>query len=141
MLKARLAVRLASCLAGGALAVLVWAVVVPWDLSEVDERGRALPRGGDEYAPEIALVATAVGLTGLALSLSSRTRAGGPWLTAGGLWAWAALFAWRAAVSRVSGANLFMVPLVFFFIPVALVFPLIVNAVGNWVAKWERRPG
>jgi hypothetical protein len=97
-----------------------------------------LPNGGDDYAEEIALVAVVVTVTGLALLTLSKTRKGARPFTAGGLWTWAALFGWRAAVSRVSGANLFILPLVFAVVPAALALPRIIGAAGNWLET--RRP-
>jgi hypothetical protein len=99
----------------------------------VDKLGRPLPRGGDDYAAEIVLVAVVVAVTGLALLASSKTRKGADTFAAGGLWTWAALFGWRAAVSRVSGANLFVVPLIFAVVPAALAVPVIIGAAGNWL--------
>lgn len=138
MLARGLLTRLASFLGGVGLALLAWVVLLPWDLSEVDTRGRSLPRGGDDYVTRIAVVPVIVVIAGLAFIVLPRARAGGerlrgagPWLTAGGAAAWVTLFAWRTAVARTSGANMFMIPLVFVVVPVALASVWIVNRVGK----------
>jgi hypothetical protein len=132
-------VRSAICpLAGAGLAALAWMALLPWDLSEVDKLGRPLPKGGEDYAAEIALVAVVVAVMGLTLLASSKTRRGAGMFAAGGLWTWAALFGWRAAVSRVTGANLFVVPLIVAVVPAALALPVIIGAAGNWLET--RRP-
>jgi hypothetical protein len=120
----------AAALAGAAVAVFAWLVLVPWDLSEVSGDGRMLD-GGDDNAPEIALVAVAVVAIGLIAIGRRVTRGDAPAFVAGGLAAWAALFAWRAGVSETSGANMFVVPLVMMFIPVAVVTPLVLRAVAS----------
>jgi hypothetical protein len=119
-----------AALAGAAVAVFAWLVLVPWDLSEVSGEGRMLD-GGDDNAPQIALVAVAVVAIGLITIGRRATRADAPAFVAGGLAAWTALFAWRAGVSETSGANMFVVPLVMVFIPVAVVTPLVLRAVGS----------
>jgi hypothetical protein len=120
-----------AALAGAAVAVFAWLVLVPWDLSEVSGDGRMLDGGGDDNAPQIALVAVAVVAIGLIAIGRRATRGAAPAFVAGGLAAWAALFAWRAGVSETSGANMFVVPLVMMFIPVALVAPLVLRAVAS----------
>jgi hypothetical protein len=120
-----------AALAGAAVAVFAWLVLVPWDLSEVSGDGRMLDGGGDDNAPQIALVAVAVVAIGLIAIGRRATRADAPAFVAGGLAAWAALFAWRAGVSETSGANMFVVPLVMMFIPVAVVAPLVLRAVAS----------
>jgi hypothetical protein len=35
-------------IAGSATAIAMWLLVVPWDLSELDEDGSTLERGGDD---------------------------------------------------------------------------------------------
>jgi hypothetical protein len=62
---------------------------------------------------------------------STATRGDAPAFVAGGLAAWAALFAWRAGVSETSGANMFVVPLVMIFIPVVVITPLVLGAVAS----------
>jgi hypothetical protein len=47
-------------LAGAALGVGAWLLIVPWDLSEVDEAGRIISRGGDDNAVAIMAVAAMV---------------------------------------------------------------------------------
>jgi hypothetical protein len=127
--------KLLVALIGGATAVLLWLLLLPWDLSEVDAQGRLLERGGDDYAGAIAAVASIVLAIALILVLLRRTRLAAPAFVAGGLGAWAALFAWRAGTSETSGANLFMVPLLIVVIPLAVIVPLALR----WFTV--RRPG
>jgi hypothetical protein len=54
-----------AALVGAAVAVFAWLALVPWDLSEVSEDGRILEGGGDDKAPQIALVGVAVVSIGL----------------------------------------------------------------------------
>ena len=71
--------RLTSFLAGIGLALLAWVLLLPWDLSEVDSRGRSLPRGGDDYATRIAVLPVILVIAGLALILCrgpERARSG-----------------------------------------------------------------
>lgn len=116
---------------GAAFASLAWVVLVPWDLSEVTADGRMLESGGDDNAVQIALVGVAVLAVGLIAMGWDSTRGGAPAFVAGGLAVWTVLFAWRAGVAETSGANMFMVPLVVMFIPVAIVVPLVVRAVAT----------
>lgn len=120
-----------AALVGAAVAVFAWLVLVPWDLSEVSEDGRVLEGGGDDNWPQIALVGVAVVSVGLIAIGRRATRGDAPAFVAGGLAAWAALFAWRAGVSETSGANMFVVPLVMIFIPVVVITPLVLGAVAS----------
>jgi hypothetical protein len=104
---------LLGALGGGATAALLWLLLLPWDLSEVDAQGRMLERGGDDYGGAIAAVASIVVALALILLLLRRARRAAAAFAAGGLGAWAALFAWRAGTSETAGANMFLVPLVF----------------------------
>lgn len=122
---------LVAALAGAAVAVIAWLVLVPWDLSEVSKDGRTIRGGGDDSAPQIALVGGAVVAIGLIAVGQRAIRGQVPAFVAGGLAAWTALFAWRAGVAETSGANMFMVPLVVMFIPVAVVTPLVLRAVTS----------
>ena len=106
-----------------------WLLFVPWDLSEVDADGRQLERGGDDYAGMIALVAGVVIAIAVGLLMTPRTRQSAVWFAVGGLVTWAALFAWRAGVSETSGANMFMVPLLFAVIPLTVAVPLVLRRV------------
>jgi hypothetical protein len=124
-----------AALTGAAVAVFAWLVLVPWDLSEVSADGQPLEGGGDDSAPQIALVAVAVVTIGWLAIGRRTTRTAAPALVAGGLAVWTALFAWRAAVSETSGANMFMVPLVMIFVPVAVITPLLLRAVASRLAR------
>jgi hypothetical protein len=136
----RSASRLLGGIAGAAIAIAAWLLLVPWDLSELDEDGSTLGRGGDGYGPQIAAVAIIVVLVGLATTLKATTRGAGPALVASGLTAWSALFAWRAGTAEVSGANMFVVPLVMFMIPTVVLMPLLVRRVGRLAQRSQRFP-
>src|SRR5918995_5405312 len=125
-------------IAGAAIAIAAWLLLVPWDLSELDKDGSMLERGGDDYGPQIAAVAVVVVLVGLAATLKAATRRAAPVFVASGLTAWAALFAWRAGTAEVSGANMFVVPLVMLMIPAVVLMPLLVRRVGR-LAQRSRR--
>jgi hypothetical protein len=96
---------LLGAIAGVAIAVAVWLLLLPWDLSELDADGSTLEGGGDDYGWQIAVVGVVVVLVGLATTLKARTRSAGPVLVASGLTAWSALFGWRAGTAEVSGAT------------------------------------
>jgi hypothetical protein len=126
---------LAWVVVGTAVALIAWVLLVPWDLSEVDTHGRELKGRGDDNAPFIAVVALVVLVGGVLLSLSDRTRHRAAAAVAGGSLAWVALFVWRAGVAEVSGANLFLVPLVMFVIPVGIAMPLIVRGLAGRIGR------
>jgi hypothetical protein len=130
---------LLGAIAGVAIAVAVWLMLLPWDLSELDANGSTLG-GGDDYGWQIAVVGVVVVLVGLATTLKARTRSAGPVLVASGLTAWCALFAWRAGTAEVSGANMFVVPLVTVMIPVVVLMPLLVRRVGRIAHRSQRFP-
>lgn len=109
---------------GGAVAVVSWITLVPWDLSERPDGTRS----GDDYGVEIAIVGCAITAAGLGLALIVVTRRVAAGFAAGGLVTWAILFGWRAGTAEVSGANLFMVPLVIVFVPIAIVVPKLIQA-------------
>ena len=116
--------------AGAAVAGLAWLVLVPWDLSEVAEDGRAIEGGGDDSGLQIALVGMFVVALGLVGVARASTRALAATFVAGGLAAWTVLFAWRAGVSETDGANMFMAPLVTLFVPATILMPILVRAIA-----------
>lgn len=127
----QLVYKLPAVVAGALLSLGAWLLLVPWDLSELDADGHMLEQGGDDYAPMIVLVAAAVIALAVGLLVSPRTRRSAAWFATGGLVAWAVLFAWRTAVSETSGANMFMIPLLFAVIPLTIAVPAALLAVGN----------
>ena len=116
---------------GAIVGVMLWVGLVPWDLSEVDAAGRPRASGGDDHAGSIGLVAVVLTGAGVALATGDRTERAAPWFVAGGLAAWAALFAWRAGTAETSGANLYLLPLVAVVLPVAIVVPLLVRKIST----------
>ncbi len=125
------------CLAGVALAVAAWVVVVPWDMSTVDAAGNDIPgRSDGETGPRIAVV-LAVVMAG-AVAADVLWRASRPiFLAVAGSATWAFLFAWRAAVSRVGGANMWPIAFVMLVLPAAVLGSLLVWA----IVAWRRRSG
>lgn len=121
-----------GCLIGVSVAFAAWIALVPWDLSERADGSRS----GDDFGPEIAAVCIVVTIVGVLVAIAPRTRPLAAALAAGGLWCWTALFAWRAGTAEmVSGANLYMIPLLFLFVPSAIVLPIVGHGV---VRRCER---
>jgi hypothetical protein len=122
---------LAPLITGALAGAALWVFLVPWDLSEVDSSGRPLANGGDDQGGSIALVAVLLTGTGVVLALSPRTERAAPWFTAGGLAAWAVLFAWRAGAAETAGANMFLAPLIAVVVPVAIGVPFLLGKVSS----------
>jgi hypothetical protein len=118
-------------IAGVALAIGIWLLLVPWDLSEVDLQGRDIDGGADENWERIAGVLAVIVLVGVLLALV-RPWSGVVPLTVAGAASWAGLFAWRASVSRVSGANLWRVSFVMMVVPAALATVILVSRLVRW---------
>ena len=118
---ARSATTIAALLVGSVLSIGAWLLLVPWDLSEVDARGRVEPSGGDGQFGGIAVVYAIVIVSGAALASWKATRAGAAPFVAGAGLTWVVLFAWRAGSARTSGANMFLLPLVLLVVPAAVV--------------------
>ena len=129
-----------AVLAGMAVALLAWLVLLPWDLSEVTADGRPIEGGGDDVGAQLALVAVIVVALGMAVVARPSTRAVAPAFVAGGLWTWTVLFAWRAGAAKTDGANLFLAPLVVVCVPVAVVAPLVVRAIARRADGRPLRP-
>jgi hypothetical protein len=123
-------------LGGVAAALLLWLAVVPWDLSEV-ETVQPVPgydysgsgEGGDEYAFQIAVVLVMVAGLAVGFVLAGRRKA--RWLATAGAATWAALFCWRAAVARTSGANMWFAGFVIVIAPAAIGVHLAVHAIAR----------
>lgn len=95
-----------------------WTALLPWDLSELNANGQQVTGGGDDYIPRILLVA-AVYMGFGALVARWRSPMAVPFVASAAL-SWAALFAWRASVSTVAGANLWLLMFMFVVLPVAV---------------------
>ena len=125
---------------GVAAALVVWRIVVPWDLSEEAAQNPyfydpafSSGRGGDDYAPEIALVLVVLTVFAMAVILAGRPDA--RWFGTAAAATWAVLFAWRAAVSRTSGANMWPVAFVMLVGPAAVIASLFVHATARWRSR------
>ena len=109
---------LLAVVVGAAIGFVAWRAIAPWDLSEVDKAGRAIAGGGDHLAPQIgaalALVTVMYCIGALVLD-----RVPINWACGGSCVIWVVLFAWRASVARVDGANFWPVGLVMVVLPAA----------------------
>jgi hypothetical protein len=108
--------------------LVVWVILVPWDLSEDGSGG-----GGDDYAARIGLVLLVV--TAAAVTLVHKGRLDATWLGTAAAVTWASLFAWRAAVSETNGANMWPIAFVFFVLPAAAVANLVVLTTARWRSR------
>lgn len=129
--------RIPAAVVGAVVSLGTWVLFLPWDLSEVDVDGRLLEKGGDDYGGMIALVAVVVVAIAVGLLLAPWTRQSALGFAVGGLVTWAVLFTWRAGVSETSGANMFMIPLLFVVIPVTVAVPFVLRYLTY---RLEERP-
>lgn len=123
---------------GITVALLSWILLVPWDLSEVDERGRQFASGGDGRAAQIGIALLIVAAAGVALAWTDQLNTVATVFTVSGSVTWMILFAWRVAVSRTSGANFFVIPLIMFVLPLTILTPLAVRGLAR---RRTRGPG
>jgi hypothetical protein len=124
-----------SALAGAGVSIGGWMLFVPWDLSEVESAGNSTGSGGDRAWLAIAGLLLLVAATGIAAALAGQ-RDLGFGLTLGGAGAWVALFAWRVSSARTAGANMWIIPFVFFVLPAAVGVCAITYAIGRWRRGW-----
>jgi hypothetical protein len=109
---------LLAVVVGVAIGFAAWLAIAPWDLSEVDRAGNSIAGGGDHLAPQIgAALALVTAMYCVAALVSDRVPIN--WACGGSCAIWVALFAWRASVARVDGANLWPVGLVIVVMPAA----------------------
>jgi hypothetical protein len=94
-----------------------WLAVVPWDLSTVDEAGRAVE--GDNRLAAI-VVALLLGGLSVFLAVGLRRDAVLPAITAAVLVP-VVLYGWRASVARTDGDSQWLASLVAFVLPLALI--------------------
>jgi predicted neutral ceramidase superfamily lipid hydrolase len=116
--------------AGAVCAVVAWLLLVPWDLSTVDESGELIAGGNERGAGGMVVVFVVIVALGLIIAFRG-ARATSVTLTAAGTATWMSLFAWRTATARVIGANLFIVPLIVLVLPAAIIGPVVVLAVAT----------
>ena len=107
-----------------------WLALVPWDLSEVDERGEFIAGGGDDVFGGWRAVALGAGwFAAVAGSIAIGLRA--RWALAtlvvvGSVW-----FLWRSGSARVIGANLFLAAWATAFMPAISVGGLLAAVAGR----------
>jgi len=101
-----LARNVGATLAAVALTACIWRLLLPWDLSRIDEANRPDPDalGEGAMAARIVLVLALSSIGGGLLSAVIRSRTGPP-IVAAGL-AWICLVTWRSFAARVTGANM-----------------------------------
>jgi hypothetical protein len=129
---------LGAALAGAAVALVSWLLLVRWDLSEVTEDGRPIEGGGDDNGLQIALVGVIVVALALVAAARASTRPAAATFVAGGMAAWTVLFAWRAGAAETVGANMFIAPLVTVFVPATIVAPILIRTIA---ARLDHRDG
>lgn len=115
---------------GVLLAVLSWLTLVSWDLSEIDREGNPTGTSSDELWLPIASVLGIVFSVGLFFAVRGRGSVAAS-LTGSGAATWTVLFAWRAAVARIDGANLWFVSLVLFVVPSAVAATVVVCSIAS----------
>ena len=115
-------------IAGLILTVVVWVILVPWDFFEGSSGG-----GGDDTGRGLGLSSAWVTVVAVSVVLAGRFDA--TWLGTAAAVTWASLFAWRAAVSESSGANMWPVAFVLFVLPAAAVANLVVQGAAQWRSR------
>lgn len=96
--------------------VILWLLLVPWDLSEQGPAGQLRPEGRDSYfGPRIATVVVLAAFAG-GVAAFWDSRAGRLFL-GGSSAAVLMLFAWRAGSATSAGANLWLAGLLTVVIP------------------------
>lgn len=106
---------------------------MPWDMSTVDLAGNHIEgRGDGENGPKIGLALGVVLIVALIVD-RVRTRSQPVVLAGAGAWTWALLFAWRAAVSRVGGANMWPIGFVLVVAPAAVLGTAVVAGITEWL--------
>lgn len=96
---------------GAALVLILWLLLVPWDLSEVDRLDRLREQGLQNTWPRVVLVGGSTAAIG-AIAAARRRLLGGVFL-AGAFITLVGLFVWRTNAARTRGANLWVVGVVF----------------------------
>lgn len=127
-------------MAGIALAFTAWLVFVPWDMSTVGEAGRRIAGRSDaQTGPKIGLALALILVVALVVEVRRGDARPLP-MAAAGAATWAVLFAWRAAVSRVGGANFWPIAFVFIVAPAAVLGPALVIGIAGWIKSGARPP-
>lgn len=117
---------------GVALVVVLWLLIVPWDLSEVDRLDRLRKERLDSSWPRVVLVGGVTAVVG-SIVASRRRMLGGVFLVAAFL-PLVGLFAWRASAARTRGANLWGVAFVL-WVPCIAIGLAAAYGIGRLVAR------
>jgi hypothetical protein len=115
--------RALSLCTGALVSIVAWWLLVPSNLSEIDELGHKTGAGLEGSVLQIAVVALLVTCAGLAGVWVDRSTFAAAWFVTGGLGAWCCVLAWAGLTARTSGANLFVVPLTLVVLPVTALVP------------------
>lgn len=109
---------------------LLWLVLIPWDLSEVDENDRIIAGGGDDVFGSWRAAALGAGTF---IMNAAASRGGLPTrrsvvltVLVGSFW-----FLWRTGTARTAGANLFIAGWLLFFLPAAVTIAAVGSAAGR----------
>lgn len=127
-----MAARRQAVLVAGLIAVvsLLWLLLLPWDLSSVDQNGELIDgRGGDVFARWRAVALGVCWFVAVAASVTAGVRARtalAAVVAVGSFW-----FLWRTGSARVIGANMFVVGWLFAFLPAVSVGGLVAVLVGR----------
>ena len=117
--------RVVAIAVGATFCLALWLLLARWDLSE------DIPGGGDDLFPRIVAVLGMLVVAGVAAVVVSprlgQIAANASFVT------WALLFAWRASVARVSGANLWLLPFLFLVLPAAGLAANLIDRVNKFV--------
>jgi len=97
--------RVVPCLLAVALMLVLWLAPVPWDLSYFDEQGNVIAGGGDATASRVGLVLALLTVLWVLLAFAA-PRLPVIAMSICASVGWVVLWSWRAAISRVEGANL-----------------------------------
>lgn len=127
----------AAIAAGTAVCLVLWILIAPWDLSELDTAGNVIDNGGDGHATTIFTVLSVLIALGIGAVLASPRL--GRIAAIAGFVTWALIFGWRAAVARVIGANLWPLSFVYIVIPAVFLAATVVLIIEGRVVKHRSR--
>lgn len=112
------AAALAGSTAAVSVTVVLWLVLLPWDLSEIDAEGNPTGSSLDQRWLSFALILLVILAVGIWAAWLRHPIISVSWTIAGAMM-WAGLFAWRASSARVSGANFWFLAFFLFVGPAA----------------------
>jgi hypothetical protein len=111
---------------GPILVVVGWSVALPSNLDQIDGSGDISGPGVDGYWLHILGVPLPM-LALAALLAWRRSYREAQLVVAFGALSWVLTFTYRASMARTTGANMFLVPLIFLVVPTAIAMVLLVR--------------